>query len=362
MDVATVRDSQRLSLTIDPSLRQMTRTQYNAGDAIDRSGQGPQGAKSFQDRRDDQSTPCRRLTMPPDFFKDNPFRRPQWRSERVIAMLTHRPRPLRPRRCDDRYMRAYRWFLKHYLAAGDDAVGRQRLVWKCRHVDQAHRLYFAADVERRQILEARLLTAESFAEIAMRFATKAAMIDYFEQLFFNVRDRMDCRDWLIRVIKGPPEDRVPSRDGVLTVGQRGYVYRLFGYYGGPKILDAVVMCTVAPPEATAGRRRMVRRRHARHCAIAGGDGGQSGPIDGDSVMRLLKLALREKAAGSAVPVPNQMSATDHETIFRELQRLSERSPRRQRRVRWNLVGQAGLPWPCRASRMGDAHRERGSIL
>ena len=41
-------------------------------------------------------------------------------------------------------------------------------------------------------LEARLLTSESFAEIAARFATEAPVIDCFEKLFFNVRDRLDC--------------------------------------------------------------------------------------------------------------------------------------------------------------------------
>ena len=33
------------------------------------AGQGSQAAKSLQDRRDDQSTSCRRSTMPPDFFQ-----------------------------------------------------------------------------------------------------------------------------------------------------------------------------------------------------------------------------------------------------------------------------------------------------
>lgn len=42
-----------------------------------------------------------------------------------------------------------------------------------------------------------------------------------------------CRDWVAKVIKGPPEDRVANRDGTITDGQRGYIYRLFGYFGGP---------------------------------------------------------------------------------------------------------------------------------
>lgn len=44
-------------------------------------------------------------------------------------------------------------------------------------------------------------------------------------------------------------------------------------------------------------------------------------IDGQNVMRLLKLARRTKPATSAVPVPNQMSAMDREKILREMRRL-----------------------------------------
>lgn len=146
--------------------------------------------------------------MPPDFFKDNPFRRPAWRSERVNAMLTHHPRPLRPRRSDDQYVRAYYWYMQNSLAGGDDAAERRRLSPSMLRVVQAHRLYYSADVERRQILEARLLTSEPFAEIAKQFDTDAGTIDYYEQLFFNVRDRLKNTDWIAKTILGSPQDRI----------------------------------------------------------------------------------------------------------------------------------------------------------
>jgi hypothetical protein len=256
-----------------------------------------------------------------DVIKDSPFRRPQWRSERVIAMLTHRPRPLRPRRSDDQYVRAYRWFLKHYLAAGDDGEERQRISLQMPHVEQAHRLYVAADVERRQILEARLLTGESSAEIAERFATDAKTIHYYEQLFFSVRDRMDCRDWIVKTILGSPQDRAPSRDGVLTAAQRGLAYKLFAYFGGPLVLDAVVMC-LSPHQRPQqdedasfddATRDIVRLRAAMAASVFA--------TDGQNIMRLLNLAPRETPAGSAVKAPGQMRATDYETILRELERL-----------------------------------------
>ena len=58
--------------------------------------------------------------MHANFFKNNPFRRPQWRADRVMQMVEHRPRPLRPRDYDDHYVRVYRNFLLSYVAAGKD--------------------------------------------------------------------------------------------------------------------------------------------------------------------------------------------------------------------------------------------------
>jgi hypothetical protein len=265
---------------------------------------------------------CRRSTMPPDFFKDNPFRRPAWRSERVFAMLKHRPRPLRPRRSDDCHVRAYRCFLKHYLAAGDDGEERLRLHPAMPAVAQAHEL-FSIDVERRQILEARLLTSETFDEIAARFATEAAVIDCFEKLFFSVRDRLTNKDWIAKVIKGPPEERVPNRNGVMTVAERGFAYRHFGYFGGALVLDALIACLSphgkpqcaedAPEWFADATRDVLRSRVAMAASLL--------VVDGSNVMRLLKLALREKAVGSVGTAPNPMQRKDYEKILQELQRL-----------------------------------------
>jgi hypothetical protein len=249
-----------------------------------------------------------------DVIKDSPFRRPAWRSERAFEMLTHRPRPLRPRRSDDQYVRAYYWYMQNSLAAGDDAVERQHLHREMPHVGQAHWLY-SSDVEQRQILEARLLTSETFDEIAERFVTAAQTIECFEQLFFNVRDRMQATDWLIKAIQGPHEDRARSRDGVMTPAQRGFAYRHFAYFGGPLILDAVVMCLSRQQDEDScldeATRDVVSSRAALATSLL--------VVDGQNVMRLLKLALRENPVGSAVP--NQMSATDREIILRELQNL-----------------------------------------
>ena len=65
----------------------------------------------------------------------------------------------------------------------------------------------------RQILEAWLLTNASFSEIAKRFATDPLTIEYFEQLFFNIRDRMQHKDWIAKIILGPVEYLAPNQRG-----------------------------------------------------------------------------------------------------------------------------------------------------
>jgi hypothetical protein len=189
-------------------------------------------------------------------------------------------------------------------------------------VAQAHEL-FSIDIERRQLLEARLLTPETFDEIAKRVGTDGQTIDYFEQLFFNVRDRMQATDWLSTVIKGPSEDRVPSRSGVMTTAQRGFVYKLFAYFGGPLVLDALIACLSphgkpqcaedAPEWFADSTREIVRSRAAMAASVLA--------VDGTNVMRLLKLARRTMRGTSAGTAPNQISATDRETILQELERL-----------------------------------------
>jgi hypothetical protein len=116
-----------------------------------------------------------------------------------------------------------------------EAVFRERP-----QVAAAHRLYYAQDIEQRQVLEALLLTSESFEEIAQRLSVEPATIAYYEQLFFNVRDRMKASIWILKTILGPPQDRKFGADGAMTVEQHGIMYRLFAYYGGPLVLDALI--------------------------------------------------------------------------------------------------------------------------
>lgn len=172
--------------------------------------------------------------------KYNPMRLPSWRAERAMQILERLRPPRRAGRSGDRDVRVYYRFLRQYLAAGTDEARRREVVRWYPHVYQAYQLRYAQDTEWRQILEARLLTNESYQKIAVRFDTEPPVIKCYQRLFFHVRDRLQSRDWIHKIIRGKPGELATNQQGTMTAAQRGYLYRLFGYHGGPLVLDTVI--------------------------------------------------------------------------------------------------------------------------
>ena len=79
----------------------------------------------------------------------------------------------------------------------------------------------------------RLLTCETLEEIDGRFATEPRVIEFYESVFINVRDQLQHRDWVSKVIVSVRSSIARMIRGGMTDEQRGYVYRLFAYFGGP---------------------------------------------------------------------------------------------------------------------------------
>ncbi len=177
--------------------------------------------------------------MDPAFYHDNSFRPPQWRADRAMQMVAHRPSRLLPSRFDDSYVRLYRRFLLSLAAAGDDEAARAA-IQEPSHVYQAQLLRFNPNRQLRQVLEARLLTHESLADIAHRLGTDALTVDFYEKLFFNIRDRMHNKDWIAKIIVGKRGSAAPDDLGTITEDQRGYLYKVFAYRGGPLVLEALI--------------------------------------------------------------------------------------------------------------------------
>lgn len=178
--------------------------------------------------------------MHSQFQQFNPFRDPQWRYERCLKLVEHRPRPLNasPRR-DDEYVRRYRKFLLRFLR-DESEEARAALFPLDPAIFYAHLIHHHPDREWRSIVQARLLTGATDEEIAHMGATLPETINLYERLFFNVRDRLDNKDWIVKTILGTATQRSANRYDTTTDHQRDLLYKLFGYFGGPVILDVII--------------------------------------------------------------------------------------------------------------------------
>lgn len=172
--------------------------------------------------------------------KFNPFREPRWRLNRVLSLVDAKPRPARPsRKYDDKYVAAYRRFLLQWRSK-PSTQDRLQLFADHAPMVYAHKLYHHQDKEWRWLLEACLLARMSNEEIADQFGTLPEVIDLYEKVFFNVRDRLDQELWICKVITGSIESRQGNREGTLTANQWAMLLKLFGYYGGPEALKVLV--------------------------------------------------------------------------------------------------------------------------
>src|SRR5262249_50069263 len=128
-------------------------------------------------------------------------------------------------------------------------------------------------------------------------------VDFFEKVFFNVRDRLKNRGWIIKGIIGSSDDRAPNDMGTMTDSQRAVVYRLFAYYGGPEALEATITGLMGSTFPSAKKdiekwfetalEQIVRSRATQAARVL--------QINKFNIMHVIELALtgaREKQEGS----------------------------------------------------------------
>lgn len=174
------------------------------------------------------------------FEKYNPFRSPSWRFDRVLTLVSARPRPLRASRTDDdRYIRAYRKFLVR-IQGRETRESQMPIFEENPALHFAHLIFHNPDKETRSIVQAKILARESDRAIAEYVNTLPDAIAWYAKLFFDVRDRLKSRGYIIKVISGRWDDQTSAPDGSMTEYQKYLCYKLFGYLGGPGILNFVI--------------------------------------------------------------------------------------------------------------------------
>lgn len=102
----------------------------------------------------------------------------------------------------------------------------------------------------RSVIEARILARQTDAEIAQTTGCVPETIEAYEALFFNVRERLDYRDFIVNSVIGLDAARGSQRI------EPSWLWKLLGYLGGPHVLDAVIsgvpnLMRVDRPDAVA---------------------------------------------------------------------------------------------------------------
>ena len=198
-----------------------------------------------------------------DFERMNMQRMPDWRYRRVLQLIANQPHPAntsrpamagqpgRPGRTvgrDDEYVRDLRKFMLRYQAA--ELAGDTWLMNQLAYSNAP--LFFAWQnhVQRDGLsendvitVEARLLTGLSDEAIAREYGTSPEVIEYYEALFFNVRDRLKQHDWILTRVLLPALDHslgLPAARRTLSDPFGDVMLKFFAYYGGPFLLQTAL--------------------------------------------------------------------------------------------------------------------------
>lgn len=178
--------------------------------------------------------------MHSQFQRYNPMRPAAWRQERVLELMEHMPNPKKPhRRRDDRYVREYYRFLRKYAAQTTESE-RVAMFDANPSLYYAHSIHFHPDKEWRSVAQGFLLTGDTLESCAAALDTLPEALDWYERLFFNVRDRLEAEAWVAKTVLGSSAYRAANREGSVTENQQDILFKLFGYYGGPIILKIVI--------------------------------------------------------------------------------------------------------------------------
>lgn len=168
----------------------------------------------------------------------NPFRSPAWRAERAQYLANHKPNPKLPsRHLDDQYTKDYRSFL---LRWNDGEEERRKLYYNNPALYYSHVYSLQPDEEWRAMLDAYILARCCDEYIAYEFNILPDTVHYYETLHFNVRDRLEARAYIAKTVLGPSFSRSLEYNETITQTVRHNAYRLFGYAGGPFVLDAII--------------------------------------------------------------------------------------------------------------------------
>lgn len=197
-----------------------------------------------------------RMTRYAAYQKFNFFREPQWRWTRVLDLTAQREdgRAGRSSRRDDKYIQTARAF-RLWLGNARNQAKLDKLWHDNPGLFYAYELYEKAqeDPEAAMFIEARLLANQTNEQIAEAIGITPDTVEWYEALFFNVKDKLKHRDWITKQVLLPAMRRQPSlntqqNDGMTVLTRDSAIARpfldgslkMFGYFGGTHVIDVMI--------------------------------------------------------------------------------------------------------------------------
>jgi hypothetical protein len=169
---------------------------------------------------------------------DNLFRPPDWRWRRA-ADLVDGGGPLSPGHDDGQVQEAVRYLRVWRGCRAEEEL--QRLARDMPDLFGAHQLHLARSL-RTWEAQARLLTEESFAQVAEKCGSHPRVIETFHSTFFHVRDRLHVEGYVVFQVIGPK-----AHCG-LTEADVDVILMMNAYFGGPVLVDQLVDYYKDPPK------------------------------------------------------------------------------------------------------------------
>jgi hypothetical protein len=137
-------------------------------------------------------------------------------------------------------------------------------------------------------------------KIATRFRTTTETIKYYEKIFFHVRDRLDTPTWIAKVIRDPIDSIRHRNSREYYIEQRGYALKLFGYFGGPLVLDAVVaVVNEAQPKDSKDLHNWFQAVTEQSVQLQATVAASTIHLDRRNSLEFVKLALNHRRATKA---------------------------------------------------------------
>lgn len=169
-------------------------------------------------------------------LRDNPRRAPNWRWLRAVQIDGGGPRASRAVDGEEGFawIRRASRMKRRYEKAGNRPDALYRLIQYDRDLFWAHSMWLDERSPMRWAIEACVLAGMTSQQIADKMGTSPEIVAAYEEVFFDVRDRLSDKLYIVNVVMGDAVTR--------GVSERQYdlLWKLFGYHGGPYVLESVI--------------------------------------------------------------------------------------------------------------------------